>query len=88
MDTKKANELAQLLQTVGEPTRLQLLCLLTGGAKNVTQLATILNIPIVNISHHLSVLKMGGVLHKEKRGRFVYYSILPTRTTFVSTITK
>ena len=36
-----------------------------------------LGIPLENLSHHLNVLHNAGLLHKEKKGRFVLCSIPP-----------
>jgi hypothetical protein len=36
-----------------------------------------LGIPAVNVSHHLSVLKMSRLIAGKKKGRFVLYSLRP-----------
>ena len=51
-------------------------CLRT-GSKNVTELAKLLNVEIVNVSHHLGVLRQAGLVQDEKHGRFVVYSLHP-----------
>ena len=34
-----------------------------------------LKIPPLNVSHHLTVLKIANLIHGEKQGRFVIYSL-------------
>jgi ArsR family transcriptional regulator len=74
---KQAKECAERLQAIAEPNRIRLIeCLLT-GEKNVTQLAKLLGVEIVNVSHHLGVLRQAGLVEDKKDGRFVIYSLHP-----------
>jgi DNA-binding transcriptional ArsR family regulator len=41
----------------------------------VTEIADMLAIPPVNVSHHLNVLKQAHLIQGDKRGRFVWYSL-------------
>ena len=36
-----------------------------------------LSLPAVNVSHHLKVLEVSGLIEGEKRGRFVWYALRP-----------
>ena len=45
--------------------------------RNVGDISEALKIPLLNLSHHLSVLKQHGFLRREKKGRFVLYSLSP-----------
>ena len=47
--------------------------LLRSGPHNVTEIAEHLGIALVNVSHHLNVLRHGGIVASEKQGRFVVY---------------
>jgi ArsR family transcriptional regulator, nickel/cobalt-responsive transcriptional repressor len=72
---KHAKECADRLQALAEPNRIRIIdCLLT-GEKNVTQLAKALGVEIVNVSHHLGVLRQAGLVEDKKDGRFVIYSL-------------
>lgn len=72
-----AKETAAILQAVAEPNRIRIIeCLIT-GSKNVTELAKLLNVEIVNVSHHLGVMRTAGLVLDEKHGRFVVYSLHP-----------
>ena len=77
---KHAKECADRLQALAEPNRIRIIdCLLT-GEKNVTQLAKALGVEIVNVSHHLGVLRHAKVATATKRGRFVVYALNPAAT--------
>lgn len=74
MAAKNTGGLAGWLSAVGEPTRLKIIRELATGSKNVTELARLLNTEIVNVSHHLSVLRRADVVRNEQHGRHVVYS--------------
>ena len=74
-DEKVAQLCAKRLQALAETNRIRIIDCLRTGSKNVTQLATMLNVEIVNVSHHLGVLRLAGLVEQEKKGRFVVYSL-------------
>lgn len=76
-DTKAAKVCADLLQAIAEPNRIRIIECLRTGSKNVTELAKMLSVEIVNVSHHLGVLRQAGLVQDEKQGRFVVYSLHP-----------
>ena len=76
-DTTQAKDCAELLQAIAEPNRIRIIDCLRTGAKNVTQLADLLKVEIVNVSHLLGVLRTARLVHAEKHGRFVIYSLDP-----------
>ena len=76
-DEKTAQECADLLQALGEPNRIRIIDLLRAGSKNVTELSRLMQEEIVNVSHHLGVLREAGLVSDRKDGRFVIYSLHP-----------
>ena len=76
-DEKSAETCANLLQAIGEKNRIRIIECLWEGSKNVSELANLLDIQIVNVSHHLGVLKSARLVNHEKRGRYVVYSLAP-----------
>jgi DNA-binding transcriptional ArsR family regulator len=68
---------ATRLKALADPDRLRIVNVLLRGAKNVSELADEMNLAIVNVSHHLQVLRRANVLQTEKRGKFVIYSVHP-----------
>jgi len=78
IDMPTAKKIAGMLAAVGEPTRMQVLRHLARGPRNVGQLAAAVGIPMVNMSHHLGVMRTAGLLDHEKDGRRVIYSLRPS----------
>ena len=76
-DKKEAKVCADMLQAIAEPNRIRIIECLRGGAMNVTKLAEALGVEIVNVSHHLGVLRTAGLVQDEKNGRYVVYSLHP-----------
>ncbi|HTU27202.1 MAG TPA: metalloregulator ArsR/SmtB family transcription factor [Pirellulales bacterium] len=71
---------AARLKALADPDRLRIVNLLLRGPKNVSELSGEMNVPVVNVSHHLKVLRQANVLQTEKRGKFVIYSVHPEIT--------
>jgi ArsR family transcriptional regulator len=76
-DKQQVKDCAELLQAIAEPNRIRIIECLWDGSKNVTELANLLDVKIVNVSHHLGVLRSAGLVRQEKKGRFVVYSLHP-----------
>jgi ArsR family transcriptional regulator len=68
---------ARMLRALADPERLRIIHCLRGGARNVTELAGLLEAEVVNVSHHLGVLRHAGLVLDEKQGRFVVYRLHP-----------
>lgn len=66
-----------MLAALAEPTRLLIAFQLARGPHHVSQLAELLKVPIVNMSHHLGVMRQSGLIDDEKVGRRVVYSFRP-----------
>lgn len=75
IDFQQAKAVAAMLAAVGEPTRLLLLHHLVQGPHHVGQLAKLVDIPMVNASHHLGVMRQAGLIDDVKDGRRVVYSL-------------
>jgi DNA-binding transcriptional ArsR family regulator len=73
----EARKVAALLAAVAEPTRLRVLWHLAKGPQHVGALADLVEIPMVNMSHHLGVMRQAGVLDDSKDGRRVIYKLRP-----------
>ncbi len=68
---------AERLRAIGDPDRLKLIVTLLEGPKNVGALVEAVGEPIVKVSHHLGVLRNGGIVQTTKQGRFVLYALHP-----------
>jgi ArsR family transcriptional regulator len=72
-----AKDTAAKLAALAEPTRLRVLHFLVQGPHYVGQLAELTGVPMVNMSHHLGVLRNAGILDDAKDGRRVVYRLNP-----------
>jgi len=55
--------------------RRRILNRLTGGPMTVGEIAAQMDIGVPSISKHLAVLKEAGLVHEQKRGKYVIYSV-------------
>src|SRR5262245_40769963 len=76
-DPLQPQRCAELLAALAAPERLKIVRFLSEGPHNVTEIADMLAIPAVNVSHHLTVLKHARLIQNKKQGRFVWYSLRP-----------
>lgn len=76
-DPLQPERCAELLAALAAPERLKIVRFLADGPHNVTEIADMLAIPAVNVSHHLHVLKVSRLIQGKKKGRFVWYSLCP-----------
>lgn len=74
-----ATELAAMLKVVADPTRLRLLHFVAraGGDVCACDPVEALGVSQPTVSHHLKVLSEAGLLDREKRGRWVHYTLRP-----------
>ena len=76
-DPLQSERCAHLLKALAEPERLRIVQALRKGTRNVTELSEELKSELVNVSHHLTVLKNAGLVESRKQGRFVLYTLAP-----------
>lgn len=70
---------AELCQSLGHVTRLQLVHALKAGPRCVKSLAAELHLPQSTISRNLAILRSIGVLVTHRKGTEVYYEIADRR---------
>jgi DNA-binding transcriptional ArsR family regulator len=75
-DRLQSEHCAQVLSALAAPERLRIIQFLRDGPRNVTEIATMLGIHMVNVSHHMGVLRQAHLVAKRKQGRFVIYSLI------------
>jgi DNA-binding transcriptional ArsR family regulator len=76
-DFSEARKVAALIAAVSEPTRLQVLWQLARGPMHVGALSDAVDIKMVNMSHHLGVMRQAGILDDTKDGRKVVCTLKP-----------
>ena len=75
LDSLDAARPARVFGALADETRIRIVKLLSEGEQRVDDLTRSLDIPQSTVSHHLRVLKEAGLVHAEKRGRNIHYSI-------------
>ncbi len=70
---------AQICQALADPTRIMLLYLLADTPQNVGELGAALHLNQPTVSRHLKVLRDRGMVHAERTGTTVTYSLADQR---------
>ena len=71
-----ADAMASRLKALADPTRLRLFSLVASAAEVCAcDLTEPLGVSQPTVSHHLKVLTNAGLLTREQRGRWVYFSV-------------
>ena len=82
LDRDTATDLAVLFKALADPARLQLLALVgasEAGERCVCDLTEPLGLSQPTVSHHLKILVEAGLLTRERRGTWAWYSLVPDR---------
>lgn len=66
---------AEYFKVLSEVSRLQVLCALKSGAKNVTEIIEITQLKQANVSKHLQILAQTGIIKRQPQGVSVFYEI-------------
>jgi DNA-binding transcriptional ArsR family regulator len=74
----KANKAAILLKQVSDPTRLQVILMLSEGEKHVGALCEELSQSQPAVSHHLALLRHGGIIAPRRQGKNNFYALTET----------
>ncbi len=80
LSTDEAQRKALVFKALADPNRLRLLSIVRAaetGESCVCDLTEPLDLGQPTVSHHLKILVEAGLLHREKRGTWAYYSIIP-----------
>ena len=67
--------IADFFKVLSEVSRLQIVCCLKSGAKNVTQIMEETGLGQANVSKHLKLLAQAGIVTRTQIGVSVYYEI-------------
>jgi DNA-binding transcriptional ArsR family regulator len=75
VSTQALGAVAEYFKVLSEVSRLQVLCSLKSGAKNVTEIIEETGLGQANVSKHLKVLTQAGMVARQPQGISVYYEI-------------
>ncbi|ASN39959.1 ArsR/SmtB family transcription factor [Paeniglutamicibacter terrestris] len=76
----EAEALALRFKALADPNRLRILSIVSSSENAETcvcDLAEPLNLGQPTVSHHLKIMVEAGLLNREKRGVWAYYSLVP-----------
>lgn len=66
---------ADFFKVLSESSRLQIVCTLRAGRKNVSEIIEATGLGQANVSKHLKILAQAGVVSRQQEGVCVYYQI-------------
>ncbi len=66
---------SEVCKTLASPKRLEIINALKEGEKTVGELVEILGVPKANVSQHLAVMRLKGILSSRREGVNIYYQI-------------
>jgi DNA-binding transcriptional ArsR family regulator len=64
-----------VFKALSDPTRREVLRLLSGGEKTAGELAERFDMSKPSMSHHFAVLKEAGLIRSRREGQQIYYSL-------------
>lgn len=69
------SRVAEYFKILSETSRLQILCSLKSGSKNVSEIMEVTQLGQANVSKHLKVLTQAGMVERQPQGVSVFYQI-------------
>ena len=78
LDDAEANDLAEMLKALADPVRLRLVSLMANsdtGEVCACDLPDLLQRSQPTVSHHLGILTRAGIVDREQRGKWAWFSI-------------
>ena len=75
---QQARRASILLKHVSDPTRLQVILILAEGEQHVGALCAQLSQSQPAVSHHLALLRHGGIIAPRRQGKNNFYSLTET----------
>ena len=73
--SNQARRASILLKHVSDPTRLQVIQMLAEGERHVGALCTLLDQTQPAVSHHLALLRHGGLIAARRQGKNNFYAL-------------
>lgn len=76
LDATSAETMALRLKALGDPTRLRLFSVISAsGEQCACDLTEPLGVSQPTVSHHLRILLDAGLVERDQRGKWAYYSV-------------
>lgn len=80
LNAENAVDLAARFKALADPNRLRIISIVSSNADSETCVCDLpepLGLGQSTVSHHLKILVEAGLLNREKRGVWAYYSLVP-----------
>lgn len=81
LDADAAQRLARMFKALGDPTRVRLLSIIAAqpdGEACVCDLTDPVGLTQPTVSHHMKQLVDAGLVTREQRGKWAYFTVVPT----------
>lgn len=78
LSSEDAGRVARVFKALGDPTRVLLLSLIVGsenGEACICDLTEPVGLSQGTVSHHMKLLAEAGLVHREQRGRWAYFTV-------------
>lgn len=72
----KYEELAKVYKAMAHPTRLLIIDALSRGERCVGELQEMVGNDMSTVSKHLAILKQAGLIRDERRGKYIFYTLV------------
>ncbi|WP_404312621.1 metalloregulator ArsR/SmtB family transcription factor [Agrococcus terreus] len=79
VSAQEAVRMAAVFRAMGDPTRVRLLSLIAAGEQGeacVCDLTDPVGLSQSTVSHHMRILTEAGLVEREQRGKWAYYSVV------------
>lgn len=80
LDHETAEQIASSFKALSDPTRVRLLSLIAaadGGEACICDLTQPVGLSQPTVSHHMKQLVQAGLVTREQRGKWAYYTVVP-----------
>ena len=75
LNREKADKIVDFLRAIANPVRIEIIKQLLKGKKCVTDIKKISDFTQPNISQHLTILRLNGIVECEREGHFKCYKL-------------
>lgn len=89
VEIEDAQKLARMFKALGDPTRVRLLSIIAAQADAeacVCDLTEPVGLSQPTVSHHMKQLVDAGLVVREQRGKWAYYSFVPDTLAMLSSV--
>ena len=75
MGAAQMRDIVDVSRMLGDETRASIVVALVKGKKSVGELCGDLKLPQPTTSHHLALLRMSGLVSRERKGKRIFYTL-------------